>query len=147
MKKLSSWLLTLSLVLSPIWASANWKDYIKGTLLENVQTRVFFAQEETQIQLVDTVIQIGKYKGSSILDLELGLGNETNPNNREEELNFLYGATLRVDPYLRPVLNLPEHWEFLRSLRHGVAVFYDEESKDVEFGYTFGLAFDLNPTP
>lgn len=122
------------------------ENLIETTLLNHVETVTQFRSGETKVALLDSVILIGKYNGSSILNIQVGLDGNTKPEaGQAQSVNYLAGAMLRVDPFLRPHIKLPAHWEFIRSLNHGAALYYDFRNSGWYGGYNVGLAFDLNP--
>jgi len=122
------------------------EDLIKTTLLDHVETVTRLRNGETKVALLDSVILIGNYKGSSILNLQFGFDSDTKPEAGETKgVNYLAGACLRLDPFLRPYIKLPPHWEFIRAVNHGPSLYYDFRNSGWYGGYNIGLAFGLAP--
>lgn len=144
MKKIMFMLLTLSLFgpLRPAMA----EDLITRTLLDHVTTVSQFRSGETSMALLDSVVRIGNVKGRSILDIQLGFSGETKPEPGEvSAANFVVSGLFKVSSLIKDKVDFPEHWEFLRSIEHGVAFTHDFREKDDFWSYQVGLAFTLNP--
>lgn len=119
-------------------------EQITTTLLSRVSAVSQFRNGETRAAAVDSVVLIGKYQGRSILHLQAGWTKDTTTG---ENASFIYGAQFRLDPFVNEKLNLPEAWQFLRSLEHGPAIHYNRDLKGWYGSYQVGLAFGLNPQP
>lgn len=121
-------------------------DQIVTTLLDHVTVCTQFSSGETKLALLDSVIQVGKINGRSILDLQAGFSGDTAPDPEEPSgANFLVGAFFKVSSLIGDRLNLPEHWRFLNSIEHGPSFSYDLREKDTYISYQVGLAFTLYP--
>lgn len=117
-------------------------DMITTTLLSRVSAVSQFRSGETRAAAVDSIILIGKYEGKSILHLQAGFSKDP---TTDENASFIYGAQLRLDPFVNAKLNLPDAWQFLKSLEHGPALHWDQKEKIWIGSYQVGLAFGLNP--
>lgn len=119
---------------------------IVSTLVDHVTTVTQFRSGETHLALMDSVVQIGKVNGGSILDLQAGFSGDVKPDASEPRgMNFLGGGFLKVSSLLKGKINFPSHWTFLNSIEHGAVVIYDFRDKVWRGGYQVGLAFSLNP--
>lgn len=122
------------------------EDLITTTLIDHVTTVTQFKSGETNLALMDSVVLIGSHEGRSVFDLQVGFSGETKPDNDEvSAANFLVGGFFKISTLLSSRVHLPEHWEFLRALEHGVAYSYDFREKRDFVSYQVGLAFGLNP--
>lgn len=143
MKKL---LLFVSLILvSPVVRAE--EDIIISTLLSHVMTVTQFQSGQTNVALMDSVVQIGSINGHSILDLQAGFSGNVAPEPGEEKNFLLAGGFLKVSSLIKDKIHFPEQWQFLNSLEHGPTLFYDFKDKTWEGSYQVGLAFGLNPKP
>lgn len=122
------------------------QDIITSTLLDHVTVVTQLQNGKTKYALMDSVVQIGQVNGKSILDLQAGINGDTKPAADEVNgANFLAGVWLKVNPFLATKINLPEHWQFLKSLEHGPTLSYDFRDMIWTGSYQVGLAFGLNP--
>lgn len=129
-----------------ISATVKAEDLIKASLLDNVATVTMFKNGETNLAMMDSVLMFGDFGGKSIFDLEAGFSGETRPEPGEPtSASLLVGGFFKVSTFLNTKAHFPEHWEFLRSLEHGVVYVYDFREKRDYVAYQVGLAFDLNP--
>lgn len=136
---------TISL-LTVVWLKAEDGNLIESTLLNHVMTVTQFQNGKTKLALMDSVIQIGKYKNRSIFDLQAGFNGNTRPQSGEpNSANLVLGGFLKVSPFLAELVIFPEHWKFLSSLEHGFALNYDTREQVWRGSYQVGLAFTLNP--
>lgn len=127
-------------------SQVNAQDLITSTLLDHVMTVTQFKSGETNIALMDSVVQIGSRNGKSIFDLQAGFSGNTKPTGTEANAaNFLFGGFLKVSSLFGDKVKFPPHWEFLNSIEHGVTYLYDSREKKDFISYQVGLAFDLNP--
>lgn len=137
-------ILFAALFLMPSVVRAN--DLITSTLLDHVMTVTHFKSSETKLALVDSVVQIGKYKENSIFDLQAGFNAETKPDAGEANgANFLIGGFFKISSLIKDKPHFPDQWKFLNSLEHGVAYFYDFREKRDYVCYQVGFAFQLSP--
>lgn len=119
---------------------------VVGTLLDHVMVVTQFRSGETRLALLDSVVQIGKMDGKSILDLQLGFNTDVAPKPGEVSgADFLAGGFLKVSTLLYKSIKYPEHWEFLRAIEHGGFINYDFREKEWYGGYQCGFSFELNP--
>lgn len=122
------------------------ENMIVSTLIDHVGPVTQFQSGETKLALMDSVVQIGKIKGKSILDLQLGFNGETKPEAGEvTSANFLTGGFLKISSLVGENVNYPAHWTFLSSLEHGPFLHYDLREKVWRGGYQAGLFFSLDP--
>lgn len=122
------------------------ENLIVSTLLDHVMPVTQFKSGETKIALLDSVVQIGKANGKSVLDLQAGFNAETKPEAGEVTgANFLATAFFKVSSIVGGKIKFPEHWEFMRSLEHGPAFSYDFREKKSFICYQVGLSFSLHP--
>lgn len=127
-------------------ASAKAEDVIKTTLLDHVTTVTMFKSGESNLALMDSVVLLGSVDGKSIFDLQAGFSGETQPASDEPTgASLLVGGFFKVSSLLNTKAKFPAHWEFLRSLEHGVSYVYDFREKRDFVAYQVGLAFSLNP--
>lgn len=120
-------------------------EMITATLIEHVSPVTQIKNGETKLALVDSVVQIGSYKGKSIFDLQAGFSGETAPQAGEAAgANLIVGGFLKVSSLI-PQTKFPEHWAFLKAVEHGVAYTYDFREKRDYVSYQIGLAFALQP--
>lgn len=126
-------------------------DYIKATLLDNVSAMSMYGfagndQGPARLSLVDSIFKIGKFDKASIVDVQAGFfGNANDVSGESQFAHWIYGAQLRIDPFVKHYIPLPAQWEFLHAIQHGPVAFYDATEKDEFFGYSVGLSFDLQP--
>lgn len=143
--------LMLSLFAAPAVHATGLGDYIQATLLDNIVASGIYGfrdrdQGPAKIALTDSVIKLGKYQGSSIVDLQIGMfGNSNEPVDENQAVNYIFGAQFRLDPYVKSKLPLQPEWEFLKSIQFGPSVFYDATNHKWLPGLQVGLSFDLNP--
>lgn len=117
-------------------------DLIKSTLIDHVSVVSQLGNGHTRTAAVDSIILIGKYKERSILQIQGGFNRDIQV---DDTTHTIWGAQLRLDPFLNDKLNLPESWTFLKSLEWGPALHYDTR-KSGWYGYVqLGLAFGLQP--
>lgn len=141
----------LVFVFMAVTARADIGTDIKKSLLDHVDTVSLFgigrqSKGPTKLAMVDSVIRIGNYAGDSILDLQAGFFGDTKPVQGETQaVNWIYGAQLRIDPFLKNKLPVPPEWEFLKALEQGPSVFYNSTGKEWFYGYEMGLSFGLSP--
>lgn len=127
-------------------------DLIKTSLIDNVGLVAQYGFEDEdkdgpKMALVDSIIQIGSYKGDSLLDLQLGFFGDTKPEPGDTEaISYIGGAYLRLDPFVRNLVTLPEHWEFLKAIQFGPVAFYDFREKEWYGSLQVGLFFDPKPS-
>lgn len=141
MKKLILFILCMTAV---VFLKA--ENMIVSTLIDHVGPVTQFQSGETKLALMDSVVQIGKIKGESILDLQLGINGETKPDAGEvTSANFLAGGFLKVNSLIGENVTYPPHWKFLSSLEHGPFLHYDFRKKGFYGGYQAGLFFSLDP--
>lgn len=142
MKKM---LLAIVLFASPVISHG--EDLITSTLLDHVMTVTQFQNGQTNLALIDSVVQIGKVNDHSLLDLQAGFSGDVAPEPGEEKNFLLAGGFFKVSSIIRGKVHYPEHWQFLNSIEHGPALFYNFREKQWKGSYQVGLAFGLNPKP
>ena len=126
-------------------------EYIKATLLDNVVTSGIYGirQEDrgpAKLALTDTIIRVGRYQNSSIVDLQAGFfGNANEVPEENQAVNWIFGAQLRLDPLVKSKVPLDHDWEFLKSVQFGPSVFYDATNSKWLPGFQVGLSFNLEP--
>ena len=141
----------MSLVMPVASNAVIWQDYLKSTLLDHVDTLAMYGfrhenQGQAKLTFVDSIVQLGKYNGSSLLDFQAGFfGNPNDQSGENQAVNWIFGGQLRVDSILRPHIPLPPHWEFARAIEHGPVLYWDTTNDKAFFGYGVGMSFDLNP--
>ena len=116
-------------------------DIITRTLLDHVATVTQFQSGDTKLALVDSVVLIGSRNGKSVFDLQGGFQQDT----ASQKEGWIGGGFLKFSTLIQDVVNYPDHWEFLNSIEHGPALFYDFTEKTWRGNYQVGLAFGLNP--
>lgn len=122
------------------------EDLIKTTLLDHVTTVTMFKSGESNLALMDSVILLGSVDGKSLFDIQAGFSGETRPEEGEPTgASLLAGGFFKVSSLINAKAKFPAHWEFLRSLEHGVSYVYDFRQKRDFVAYQVGLAFGLNP--
>jgi len=126
------------------------RDYVKATLLDHVDLMTMYGFGEDQgpakLAMVDSIIRIGSYQNSSILDIQGGFfGNSNEVEDENQVANWIGGAQLRVDTFLRGKIPFPLHWEFLNAVEHGPVAFRDFTNNKWFLGYSVGLSFGLEP--
>lgn len=141
-KKLSGMLAVAFLFVSPSKA----QDIFTATLIDHVMTVTQIKNGETDLALVDSIIQIGKINGGSILDLQAGFGTTVTPDAGDPTgANLLVGGFFKVSSFMKGYVKYPDQWKFLNSIEHGPVYFWDFREKRDFVGYQIGLAFGLNP--
>lgn len=138
-------LITIALLFSPLVSHG--EDLITSTLLSHVMTVTQFQSGQTNLALVDSVVQIGSMNGHSIFDLQAGFSGDVAPQPGEEKNFLLAGGFLKVSSLIKDKVHFPDHWQFLNSLEHGPTLFYNFKEKQWQGSYQIGLAFGLNPKP
>lgn len=140
MKKM---ILAMLLLLAPSMSRADgiW-DMIKASLIDHVSAVSQVGDGHTKAAAVDSIIRIGKWNGQSILNLQAGFNKDL---GEEDTTHLIYGGQIRLDPFITPKLNLPEHWVFLKNIEYGPAMHYDQRNS-VWYGYfQAGWVFGQNP--
>lgn len=127
-------------------------DYIKTTLLDNVTLSGLYGVRDSdqgapKLAMTDSIIQIGRYKGSSLISLQAGFFGNTQEDTGEENaaVNWVFGGQFRLDPFVKERMPIQPTWEFLKSLQFGPAVFYDKTNHKWLPSLQVGLSFDLDP--
>lgn len=119
---------------------------VEKSLLDNVMTVTQFKNGETNLALMDSVIQFGKMNDKSIFDLQAGFSGNTKPSESEvHAADIIAGGFFKISSLLDNKTNFPPNWEFLRSLEHGIVWQYDFRERRDFIAYQVGLSFDLNP--
>lgn len=122
------------------------ENLVTTTLLDHVGVVTQFKSGETNLALVDSVVQIGSIKGKSILDLQAGFNTDVKPAPGEASgANLILGGFFKLSSLVGTKVNYPFQWEFLRSLEYGPVYFYDIREKKDFIAFQVGLAFDLSP--
>lgn len=143
MRKLFFAVVVVSLL--PSLAKADLKDQIKLTLIDNVQAVTQIDRKgDLRPALLDSVVLLGSKGGTPLGSIQVGFAGSQNPG-ANGSADLLVGAFVRVDPALKSKVNLPAHWEFLKSLEFGPAVHYSTQEKKWFGSIQLGLTFDLNP--
>jgi hypothetical protein len=114
---------------------------IEGTILDHVEAVTQVQSGQTSVALLDSVILIGKYKGMSIGHVQAGVTSTIDGNPP----SWLAGFCIRLDPFLKNLATLPEHYQFLKSIQHGPALHYNFREKVWRGSYNVSLAFGLEP--
>lgn len=125
-------------------AKAGLLDPIQATLIDHVEaTTQFDDKGNERISLLDSVIRIGSYEGESLFHVQAGFSGDTAPE-QGQNANWVAGAMLRLDPFIHGV-EVPSHWEFLKSLQVGIGYYFDFETEEEFPALNIGLAFDPAP--
>ena len=123
------------------------ENLVELTLLDHVSVMTQFRSGETRLALLDSVILLGKHEGKSIVDIQFGFNGATKPEPGEvQAADLLAGGFLKWGVFTNKFLNVPEHWEFLKSLEYGSSLHYNFRDRIWQGNYIqVGLTFDLNP--
>lgn len=133
-------------------AMLNAQDILKSfeaSLLDHVVASTMFgftdnAKGPSKLVLVDSIVRVGHFENDSLLDLQAGFfGNANDVTGENNVANWIAGAQLRVDPFMRKYLNLNPTYEFLNAVEHGVTAYYDFTNEEFIAGYSVGMSFDL----
>lgn len=121
-------------------------EQVRATLLDHVSLTALVQDGETDLALLDSVIQIGKHNGEYLLGLQAGFSGSVSPDpGAPSGAGYLVGATLRLSPLVKGKVALSPQWEFLRALEYGPSYHYDLREKESMWGLAVGLAFDPAP--
>lgn len=121
-------------------------DHFSATLLDHVSVTALVQSGETDVALLDSIIQIGKHNGEYLAGIQAGFSGSMNPEPGEVSgAGYLVGITLRLNPLIKDKVDFPPQWEFLRALEFGPSYHRDlRDNKDI-WGVSVGLAFDPAP--
>ena len=127
-------------------SQAKAQDIVTASLIDNVTTVTQFESGKTKLALMSSVIQIGKFSGKSIFDLQAGFNTDVNAGSNEaRSAAIIFGGWFKVSSIMNAYVKYPDEWKFLKSLEHGVAVNYNARTSEWRASYQAGLAFSLNP--
>lgn len=123
------------------------RDQIDATLLGHVETTTeFTTRGEARLQLLDTVILIGKFDGQYLAGIDLGFLGDAKPDTSQRTgVNYTAGIKFHLAPIIRKKVTLAPEWDFLRALEINPRWSYDFTAHRGVLGIDLALAFALHP--
>ena len=92
------------------------------------------------------MINVGSYKGSSLLNIQLGFFGDPNKQPNEAQVaSWIGGIQFRIDPFIKAYVPFDTDWVFLKSIQHGPSAFFDMTNDKWLISYQIGLSFGLSP--
>lgn len=133
--------------LAPVAHADGFADPLVTSLITHVHTQtVFDVSGRTRLELTDAIIQALPAHGAYIAEIQAGFSGLSTPQPGEPQYaNFVASLSLRVDPYLKNVIYIPEQYSFLRAVEFGPVYGYDFREHHGYLGLQANLAFGLNP--
>lgn len=122
-------------------------DQINASLIDHVSTHSQWTTKgENRLVLLADIVEIGKWKGSTIGQLRFGYSNTTNPNGTTAiNSGYVADAYVNISPFVREYVTLNPDWTFLNSIEMGPSFAYDFRERHSYLAFSVGLAFGLNP--
>jgi hypothetical protein len=120
-------------------------DQIQTALLGRVSLVEQFGNHGSKrTAAVDNIISVGKFQGRTIIQGQGGLGKE---NSEGGPVDWIYGAQVRLDPFITPRLNISDAYTFLKALEYGPAIHHHSINHEWIGYFQVGYGFGPNPQP
>lgn len=120
-------------------------DQINATLLGHVETITEFTTKgRTQLELLDTVFQIGKFGNNYLGAVDGGFLGDTAPV-AAQRIDYTVGIKFHLAPILRKYIVFNPEWTFLNSVELNPRYSYNFTEHHGVMGLAVGLAFGLSP--
>lgn len=123
-------------------------DQITSSLINHVSTHSEWTTKgDNRLALLSSIVEIGKWKGSSIGQLRFGYVNTVTSNSGTvtPDNGYVADAYINIAPVLKEYVTLNQDWAFLNSVEMGPAFAYDFKEHHSYLAFSVGLAFGLNP--